>query len=111
MGLHNSPDAVGSLSYSNAGQKNISVIACCKCPTWHALFSFVSIKLSAMKQDMIKDLLEKTFTKLACPAKGHGMYAELEKALREAYNIGKAHQERQHLIKPNEEISYLFSRA
>jgi len=64
-----------------------------------------------MKQDMIKDLLEKTFTKLACPVQGHGMYAELEKALKEAYNIGKAHQERQHLIKPNEEIGYLYSRA
>ncbi|HTM65596.1 MAG TPA: hypothetical protein VL093_04700 [Flavipsychrobacter sp.] len=64
-----------------------------------------------MKQDMIKDLLEKTFTKLACPVQGHGMYAELEKALKEAYNIGKAHQERQHTIKPNEEISYVFSRA
>jgi hypothetical protein len=39
------------------------------------------------------------------------MYAELEKALKEAYNIGKAHQERQHMIKPNDEIGYLFSRA
>ncbi|HRO43192.1 MAG TPA: hypothetical protein PL009_10185 [Flavipsychrobacter sp.] len=64
-----------------------------------------------MKQDIIKDLLEKTFSKLACPAQGHGMYSELEKALIEAYNIGKAHQEGQHRIKPKEELVYGFFRA
>jgi len=64
-----------------------------------------------MKQDIIKELLEKTFAKLACPAQGHGMYSELEKALIEAYNIGKAHQEGHHSIKPNEELMYAFFRA
>lgn len=70
-----------------------------------------SQKLFTMKQDIIKDLLEKTFSKLASPAKGHGMYAELEKALMEAYNIGKAHQEGHHVIKPREEMMYAFFRA
>ena len=68
-------------------------------------------KTDTMKQDIIQELLEKTFAKLACPAQGHGMYAELEKALFEAYNIGKAHQEGHHMIKPKEELMYAFFRA
>jgi hypothetical protein len=65
----------------------------------------------AMKQDTLKQLLESTFSKLACPSKGHGMYAELEKALMEAYNMGKAKQEAMHTIKPQEEFNYAFFRA
>jgi hypothetical protein len=64
-----------------------------------------------MNEDTLRDLLEKTFSKLACPAGGHGMYAELEKALIEAYNMGKAKQEAHHIIKPNEELMYSFFRA
>ncbi|RYZ54180.1 MAG: hypothetical protein EOP49_05735 [Sphingobacteriales bacterium] len=64
-----------------------------------------------MKEHTLKDLLEKTFDKLACPAKGHGMYSELEKALIEAYNMGKAQQEAHHMIKPKEELMYAFFRA
>lgn len=67
--------------------------------------------MRTMKQDIIQELLEKTFAKLACPAQGHGMYAELERALKEAYNIGKAHQEGHHAIKPDEELMYSFFRA
>lgn len=56
-----------------------------------------------MNRDTINELLQKTFSKLAAPGNGTGMYAELEKALIEAYNIGKVHQERLHHIKPQEE--------
>jgi len=61
-----------------------------------------------MSRDTIHELLQKTFLKLAAPGSGTGMYAELEKALTEAYNIGKVHQEKLHHIKPQEEqiISY-----
>jgi len=64
-----------------------------------------------MKKDTIRELLENTFAKLACPVNGHGMYSVLEKALLEAYNIGKAQQEGHHRIKPNEETIFSFSRA
>lgn len=64
-----------------------------------------------MQKDTIKILLEKTFAKLACPSQGHGMYAELEKALFEAYNIGKAQQEGLHVIKPTEEPTLFLFRA
>jgi hypothetical protein len=64
-----------------------------------------------MEEDMLKQLVEKTFAKLASPAHGYGMYAELEKALMEAYNIGKAQQESLHMIKPREELLYAFSRG
>ncbi len=64
-----------------------------------------------MKEDTLKKLVENTFSKLACPANGNGMYAELERALLEAYNMGKAKQEALHTIKPNEEIHYSYFRA
>lgn len=64
-----------------------------------------------MEQETLRQLLETTFSKLACPSKGHGMYAELEKALLEAYNMGKARQEALHVIKPREEYQYAFFRA
>ncbi len=64
-----------------------------------------------MKKHTLKELLETTFSKLASPAKGHGMYAELEKALIEAYNMGKAQQESHHTIKPKEELLYGLFRA
>lgn len=64
-----------------------------------------------MNQETLKELLENTFSKLACPANGHGMYSELERALIEAYNLGKAQQEAHHLIKPREELMYGYFRA
>lgn len=69
------------------------------------------VKRAIMKEHTLKDLLEKTFDKLACPAKGHGMYSELEKALIEAYNMGKAQQESLHIIKPMDEVLFSFARA
>jgi len=64
-----------------------------------------------MKNDAIKDLVQDTFSRLACPANGHGMYAEIEKAILEAYNIGKAQQESHHLIHPQDELQFNYFRA
>lgn len=64
-----------------------------------------------MTSENIKQLVEQTFTKLACPSNGHGMYSELEKALLDAFNMGKAQQEAHHLIKPMEELSFTSLRA
>lgn len=64
-----------------------------------------------MKTGNIKELVEQTFSKLACPTNGYGMYAELEKALLDAFNMGKAQQESHHLIKPLEELNYTGLRA
>ncbi len=61
-----------------------------------------------MHQDTIKELLDRTFSKLACPVQGYGTYAELEKALLEAYNIGKIHQEHQHRIRHRDEAVFAF---
>jgi hypothetical protein len=69
------------------------------------------LKHTAMRNDSIKKLVELTFSKLNCPAKGNGMYAEIEKALLEAYNIGKAQQESHHMLRPNEEVPFQFIRA
>lgn len=68
-------------------------------------------KRSVMKEEKLLRLIQQTFGKLSCPADGHGMYAEIEKAVREAYNMGKAQQEGLHTIKPTEEIQFAFSRA
>ena len=64
-----------------------------------------------MKTNNLKQLLEQTFAKLACPSQGHGMYSELEKALIDAFNMGKAQQEGLHMIKPLEELSMEGIRA
>jgi hypothetical protein len=42
-----------------------------------------------MQEDMLKQLLENTFAKLACPLHGNGIYAELQNAIIAAYNLGK----------------------
>lgn len=49
-----------------------------------------------MNEDMLKQLVERTFSKLANPAKGFGMYAELQKAIMLAYHLGK--NEAEHLM-------------
>jgi hypothetical protein len=42
-----------------------------------------------MKEDMLKQILENTFARIACPLQGNGMYAELQNAIVAAYNLGK----------------------
>ncbi len=42
-----------------------------------------------MQEDMLKQILENTFARIACPLQGNGIYEELQKAITEAYNIGK----------------------
>lgn len=55
-----------------------------------------------MKEEMLKQLIEKTFAKVACPLQGNGLYAELQKAITEAFRIGeqkRLHEERLLLAK------------
>lgn len=42
-----------------------------------------------MKDEQLNRLIENTFSKLACPAQRAGLYAEIEKAVVAAYNIGR----------------------
>ncbi len=42
-----------------------------------------------MKEEMLKQLVEKTFANLSCPLQGNGVYAEIQKAVMDAYNLGK----------------------
>lgn len=41
-----------------------------------------------MKEEMLQQLIEKTFADLASPAKGKGLYAEIKKAIIAAYELG-----------------------
>jgi len=41
-----------------------------------------------MKEDMLAKLIEKTFERIACPLQGNGVYAEIQKAVMDAYNLG-----------------------
>ncbi len=41
------------------------------------------------KEELLKQLVEKTFAKLACPLQGNGVYAEIQKAVMDAYDLGK----------------------
>lgn len=50
-----------------------------------------------MKETIIREIAEKTFLKLCAPANGHGMFAEIEKAISEAYQLGK---KQSHIIIP-----------
>lgn len=38
---------------------------------------------------MLRQILENTFARIACPLQGNGVYAELQKAIVAAYNLGK----------------------
>lgn len=42
-----------------------------------------------MQEDMLRQILENTFARIACPLQGNGVYAELQKAIVAAYNLGK----------------------
>ncbi|RYD55815.1 MAG: hypothetical protein EOP56_14730 [Sphingobacteriales bacterium] len=46
-----------------------------------------------MKEEMLKQLVERTFNKIACPLEGNGVYAELQEAIRMAYDLGKGQEE------------------
>jgi hypothetical protein len=46
-----------------------------------------------MREELLKQLIEKTFAKIACPLQGNGVYAELQKAVMTAYNLGKKQEE------------------
>lgn len=64
-----------------------------------------------MQTHDLKQLIEQTFATLACPANGQGMYAELEKALLNAYNLGKAQQGEHFTTTPIELPAMLGIRA
>ena len=42
-----------------------------------------------MKESTLKKLIDNTFLKIASPLKGNGVYAEIQKAVMEAYTLGK----------------------
>ena len=53
-----------------------------------------------MKEEMLKELVERTFRNIACPLEGHGVYAELQNAITAAYNLGKVREERMPVAMP-----------
>jgi len=42
-----------------------------------------------MKEELLQQLIEKTFNNLASPAKGNGLYTEIRNAILAAYDLGK----------------------
>lgn len=42
-----------------------------------------------MQEDMLKQIIENTFARIACPLQGNGIYAELQNAINEAYQLGR----------------------
>lgn len=48
----------------------------------------------AGSEDIIANIVEKTFTKLSYRMSGVGMYDELKNAISEAYKLGKAKRKR-----------------
>ena len=46
-----------------------------------------------MREEILKQLVERTFAKLACPLQGNGVYAEIQQAIIAAYNLGKRQEE------------------
>ena len=46
-----------------------------------------------MREEILKQLVERTFAKLACPLQGNGVYAEIQQAIMAAYNLGKRQEE------------------
>ncbi len=53
-----------------------------------------------MKEQMLQQLVEKTFAKVACPLHGNGLYAELQKAITEAFTMGEKQQSAQERMIP-----------
>lgn len=60
-------------------------------PTWHGIliFCFHILKTRLMKDSALRNLADKTFQNIANPLKGNGVYAEIMKAVQEAYLMGK----------------------
>jgi|GEM_PF-4708600 hypothetical protein len=58
-----------------------------------------------MREELLKQLIEKTFASIACPLQGNGVYAEIQKAVLTAYNLGK----RQEMIVQDELLSASIS--
>jgi hypothetical protein len=46
-----------------------------------------------MKEELLARLIDETFTKIACPLQGNGVYAEIQKAVMDAYTLGSKTQE------------------
>lgn len=46
-----------------------------------------------MKQKLLREIIERTFAKIACPVEGNGVYAEIKKAIIEAYSLGRFNDE------------------
>lgn len=46
-----------------------------------------------MKEELLTRLIDETFSKIACPLQGNGLYAEIQKAIRNAYELGTKTQE------------------
>lgn len=42
-----------------------------------------------MKEEILARLVDETFSKIACPLQGNGVYAEIKKAIEDAYVMGK----------------------
>jgi hypothetical protein len=42
-----------------------------------------------MEKESLKELTERTFAKIASPMEGNGVYAELQRAILNAYMLGK----------------------
>jgi hypothetical protein len=64
--------------------------------TWYGILFLGfgdNLKPSVMKEEILKQIVERTFEKLACPLQGNGVYAELQEAIMAAYDLGKSHQD------------------
>ncbi|WP_276134864.1 hypothetical protein [Polluticoccus soli] len=48
---------------------------------------------NAMKEELLARLIDETFSKIACPLEGNGMYEEIRKAVMDAYTLGTKTQE------------------
>ncbi len=46
-----------------------------------------------MKEELLARLIDETFSKIACPLEGNGMYEEIRKAVMDAYTLGTKTQE------------------
>lgn len=58
---------------------------------WYDILKYYGFKnrVFMKREEILKNLIEKTFANIACPLNGNGLYAELQKAITEAYSIGQ----------------------
>lgn len=45
-----------------------------------------------MKEELLRELVDKTFRNISCPLEGKGVYAELQNAISAAYSMGKGEE-------------------